>query len=49
MNGLDAKETVFDVTVKGKKVDEEGWELRPAPLGPDPLHHHGAEPKPRTP
>ncbi|CAK9184676.1 unnamed protein product [Ilex paraguariensis] len=27
-----------------------GWELREAPLGPDPLHHHGGSPKkPRTP
>ncbi|KAI7751837.1 hypothetical protein M8C21_022789, partial [Ambrosia artemisiifolia] len=33
-----------------KEEEEEGWELRAAPLGPDPLHHHGADPqKPRTP
>ncbi|KAK1435962.1 hypothetical protein QVD17_01735 [Tagetes erecta] len=40
VNGFDAK----------KGVDHEvSWELRAAPLGPDPLHHHGADPKPRTP
>ncbi|KAL3530324.1 hypothetical protein ACH5RR_009646 [Cinchona calisaya] len=28
----------------------EGLELREAPMGPDPLHHHGGSPiKPRTP
>ncbi|KAD2158588.1 hypothetical protein E3N88_41716 [Mikania micrantha] len=33
-----------------RKEEEEGWELRAAPLGPDPLHHHGAGPiKPRSP
>ncbi|KAI3790799.1 hypothetical protein L2E82_04124 [Cichorium intybus] len=47
-NDLEAKEAVFKI--QGKKEDAEGWELRAAPLGPDPLHHHGADPKkPRTP
>ncbi|KAK9079940.1 hypothetical protein SSX86_001615 [Deinandra increscens subsp. villosa] len=54
VNGLEAKEAVFSVASgkKSTKVEEEGWgwELRAAPLGPDPLHHHGADPtKPRTP
>lgn len=30
---------------KGKE-DMDGWELRAAPLGPDPLHHHGGNPTP---
>ncbi|XP_027112594.1 uncharacterized protein [Coffea arabica] len=29
---------------KGMKVGA-GWELREAPMGPDPLHHHGGGPK----
>ncbi|GKC05221.1 hypothetical protein Tco_0996831 [Tanacetum coccineum] len=54
VKGLEAKrEAVFKIIVDGKsskKVEEYGWELRAAPLGPDPLHHHGADPKkPRTP
>ncbi|PWA83094.1 hypothetical protein CTI12_AA173360 [Artemisia annua] len=53
VKGLEAKrEAVFKI-VEGKstrKVENDGWELRAAPLGPDPLHHHGADPKkPRTP
>ncbi|XP_042758182.1 protein CLAVATA 3 [Lactuca sativa] len=48
VNDSRAKEAVF--MIQGKKEEEEGWELRAAPLGPDPLHHHGADPKkPRTP
>ncbi|XP_035830993.1 protein CLAVATA 3-like [Helianthus annuus] len=52
VNGLEAKEAVLNMGGKSKKEEEEeeGWELRAAPLGPDPLHHHGADPqKPRTP
>lgn len=48
VKGLEAKrEAVFKI-VEGKstkKVENDGWELRAAPLGPDPLHHHGADPK----
>lgn len=29
---------------KGMKIGA-GWELREAPMGPDPLHHHGGGPK----
>ncbi|CAI9105746.1 OLC1v1004747C1 [Oldenlandia corymbosa var. corymbosa] len=33
------------VTGKGMKYGGgAGWELREAPLGPDPLHHHGGSP-----
>ncbi|XP_071697871.1 uncharacterized protein [Rutidosis leptorrhynchoides] len=49
VNGLEAKEAVLKIDGKGKNEDDESWELRAAPLGPDPLHHHGADPKPRTP
>ncbi|KAI3821885.1 hypothetical protein L1987_09460 [Smallanthus sonchifolius] len=50
VNGLEAKEASFNVAGKSRKEEDEGWELRAAPLGPDPLHHHGADPtKPRTP
>nr|QQL94263.1 CLAVATA3 [Gerbera hybrid cultivar] len=53
VSGLEAKGTVFKNHGKEKasKIEEEeGWELRAAPLGPDPLHHHGSDPKkPRTP
>ncbi|KAI3687260.1 hypothetical protein L1987_80954 [Smallanthus sonchifolius] len=47
VNGLEAS---FNVASKSRKEEDVGWELRAAPLGPDPLHHHGADPtKPRTP
>ncbi|KAL8216464.1 hypothetical protein R6Q57_023301 [Mikania cordata] len=47
VNVLKAKEAANG---KSRKEEEEGWELRAAPLGPDPLHHHGAGPiKPRSP
>ncbi|KVH88381.1 hypothetical protein Ccrd_023976 [Cynara cardunculus var. scolymus] len=50
VNGLEAKEGVFKIQGNKWESKEEGWELRAAPLGPDPLHHHGADPKkPRTP
>ncbi|XP_076938616.1 uncharacterized protein LOC143606878 [Bidens hawaiensis] len=50
VNGLVSKEAVLNIHGKSGKDEEEGWELRAAPLGPDPLHHHGADPqKPRTP
>ncbi|KAL4590584.1 hypothetical protein LXL04_003518 [Taraxacum kok-saghyz] len=48
VNDLQAKEA--SVKIQNKKGEDERWELRAAPLGPDPLHHHGADPKkPRTP
>lgn len=52
VEGFEAREAVFKIDAgKNKKEGYEvGWELRAAPLGPDPLHHHGADPKkPRTP
>ncbi|KAI3707714.1 hypothetical protein L6452_26343 [Arctium lappa] len=50
VNALEAKEGVFKIQGNNMESKEEGWELRAAPLGPDPLHHHGADPKkPRTP
>ncbi|XP_076959345.1 uncharacterized protein LOC143635379 [Bidens hawaiensis] len=50
VNGSVSKEAVVNIHGKSGKDEEEGWELRAAPLGPDPLHHHGADPqKPRTP
>nr|XP_043622150.1 protein CLAVATA 3 [Erigeron canadensis] len=54
VNGLEAKQEVLKIDGKKSTRKEDqyyvGWELRAAPLGPDPLHHHGADPKkPRTP
>lgn len=43
------KKVVFKNGDKGMNVGA-SWELREAPLGPDPLHHHGGSPKkPETP
>nr|GMD71369.1 protein CLAVATA 3 [Ipomoea batatas]GMD73819.1 protein CLAVATA 3 [Ipomoea batatas] len=33
---------------KEKKEKMVEWELREAPMGPDPLHHHGGSPITRT-
>ncbi|KAL3518627.1 hypothetical protein ACH5RR_021216 [Cinchona calisaya] len=52
LGGVKGNEVVFknnDVAGSAMKIDE-GWDLREAPLGPDPLHHHGGSPKkPKTP
>ncbi|XP_051134223.1 uncharacterized protein LOC127253610 [Andrographis paniculata] len=38
------------MTIRAKDQQQEDWELRRVPAGPDPLHHNGQDPhKPTTP
>jgi hypothetical protein len=55
MAGLKEKKEAVKGGQKGSATSRNGrsfvgWELRPVPSGPDPLHHNGGSPKkPRTP